>query len=1117
MLEGFYVKLNSYKSMKKNDAVTEGLVDSFNPIVLKIMKISFFLLLVCTFSVNAAGYSQTRISISADDASIRNVLREIESKSDYTFFYNEDFIDLNKKITYSADNKAVVDVLETIADKTGLEFKVLENNLVVITKEANINQTVTGTVTDEKGITLPGVSIQVDGTTIGTVTDVNGKYSIELPGEKGVLVFSFIGYTPQKIEVQAGATLNVKMVMEAQNLDEVIVVGYGTMKKSDVVTSVTSVKADKLTRVATTNVGEMLRGKVSGVQVTTSDNGPGGTSILQIRGKGSVKARTTPLIIADGIEIGAINDINPDDIASVEILKDAASQAIYGARASNGVVLITTKRGKSGKTNVDYSAFYGWQKVQRFFDVYSPEEYIAMKKEGNIAIGLDPMANFTETEKASIANNEYIDWEKEITRTASMSNHNLSISGGTDKTTAFLGMNFQNTNGVVYNTNFKKGSVRLNVDQVITKWAKIGTNISYQVGQNNGTSVSNGMLESVRTSPLGRIYNDDGSWRISPTSTTAQENKNPVVDIYNVDNVSTSQNDIESFFVDFTPVKGLMYEIKASRRSWNLNETSFSGTQSIYGLTNNGLTTGRYTRNQSINWYLDNIVTYNTQKGKHNFGGTFVQSVQQGNNQKFEVSPSQMPDGFTGIYNMGNAIQYVPALTGSQRRLVSFMGRLQYDYDSKYYINVTARADGSSVFGNNNKWGYFPSIALAWNMANEEFLKSFEPLSLLKIRFSYGSVGNEGIDPYQSLALAKTANYLSSTSDNAVIGYVAGSAKPNPDLKWEESATANLAVEFGFFKNRLNGVVELYNTKTKDLLIDRALNSSTGYTTQKQNLGEVENKGIELQLDGMIVRKQDFTVQAGITFSKNMNQITHLYGDVNGDGVEDDDATNSWFIGQPIDVTWRWEADGIFQEGEVPDASQIALYTAAAIKPGMIKVKDQNGDDKINDLDKIFIDRTPDWMGSFFLNAAYKGVDFTAEINTVQGVQKINQFLSEYTWGGDLRGVFNGVKVDYWTPQNPTGTFPRPNAGNTPANIVLLNMQDASYFRIGTVSLGYSFPKTMLSKVKLTKLRGYVTAHNPYTSTKFQAFSPERTADENNGNQPYPESQTLIIGLQVSF
>jgi TonB-linked SusC/RagA family outer membrane protein len=1093
--------------------------------MLNIMKLTTLFFFVALFQVSAISYSQqTRMSLKCENEKLETVFSQIESNSEYSIFYKNELIKDSKEVNVDFKNTTVFEILDQVLKSENLAYTVRGKLIMIVPNtlgsDSNFSQqqkAVSGKVTDSSGAAMPGVSIVVKGTTTGTISDASGNFNLPNVPENATLVFSFVGMKTQEVAVGGKSTINVKLEEETFDIDEVVAVGYGVQKKSDLVTSVASVKAEKMTKVATTNVGEMLRGRVAGLQVTTTDNGPGGTSTFQIRGKGSVKAKTSPLIIADGIEIGAINDINPEDIASVEVLKDAASQAIYGARASNGVILITTKRGKAGKTNVDYNSYYGWQRVQRFFDVYSPEEYTAMKKEGNVATGIDPMANFTDTEKASIANGQYIDWEKEITRVAAMSNHNLSISGGTDKTVAFLGLNYQNTDGVVYNSNYQKGSIRLNLDQTLNSWFKIGTNFSYQVGNKEGTNVGQSMLESVRTSPLGRIRNDDGSYRISPTATTAQENRNPVVDIYNVENISTSQNDIETIFLDFTPFKGFMYEIKGSRRSWNLNETSFSGTKSIYGLTNNGLTTGRYTRNQEINYNLDNILSYNTKINNHNLGGTIVSSVNQRDNQKFEVSPSQMPDGFIGIYNMGSALQYVPALTGNQRRLVSFMGRFQYDYASKYYINLTARADGSSVFGANNKWGYFPSVAVAWNASKEEFLKKFSDLSVLKLRFSYGTVGNEGIDPYQSMALAKNASYLSSTSDNAVIGYVAGEFKPNPDLKWESSTTANLAVDFGFFENRLKGTVEVYNTKTTDLLIDRALNSATGYTKQKTNIGEISNKGIEIQLDGAIVRNRDLTVNAGITFSKNKNEVVHLYGDTNSDGIEDNDLTNGWFIGQPIDVTWRWQADGIFQEGETPDASQIALYTLPVIKPGMIKVKDQNLDGKINDLDKVFTDRSPKWMGSCYFDAAYKGVDLTVEMNTVQGVKKINQFLSEYTWGGDLRGVFNGVKVDYWTPTNTTGLFPRPNSANTPANIVLLNMQDASYFRVGTISMGYTFPKSIVSKIKLSKLRVYATAHNPFTSTKFQAFSPERTADENDNVQPYPESQTIVCGLQVSF
>ncbi len=415
---------------------------------------------------------------------------------------------------------------------------------------------VKGTITDANtGESLPGANVRIKGTDQGVITDINGKFSLEVNNPEAVLVFSFVGYLSEELPISGRSVIDVKLMPDITSLEEIVVVGYGTMKKSDVVTSVTSVKPDKMTQVATNNVGEMLRGRVAGLQVITSDYGPGGASILQIRGKGSVKAKTSPLIIADGIEIGSINDISPEDISSVEVLKDAASQAIYGARASNGVVLITTKRGKAGKINVDYNGYYGWQKVKRYFDVYSPEEYTEMKKESNVAIGLDPMANFTATELESIANEEYVDWEEEITRTAPMSNHNLSISGGNDKTIAYLGLNYQNTDGVVYNTNYTKGAVRLNLDQTVTNWFKIGTNFSYQVGRNEGNNIPQSMLESVRTSPLGRIYNDDGSWRVSPTSTTAQENRNPIPDIYNVENVSTSQNDIETIVSGFYAYK----------------------------------------------------------------------------------------------------------------------------------------------------------------------------------------------------------------------------------------------------------------------------------------------------------------------------------------------------------------------------------------------------------------------------------------------------------------------------------------------------------------------------------------------------------------------------------
>jgi TonB-linked SusC/RagA family outer membrane protein len=970
---------------------------------------------------------------------------------------------------------------------------------------------ISGKVVDIGGLPIPGVNVIVKGENKNTQTNFDGIFSIKA-SSTNVLVFSYIGMND--VSVTVGNQTNLKVVLKESSLalDEIVVVGYGTKKKSDVISSVASVKSEDLVKVATSDVGEMLRGKAAGVQVTLADGGPGSSSSIQIRGKKSINGGNEPIVIADGIVIGNINDINANDIASLEILKDAAAQSIYGARASNGVILITTKRGKTGKAKVAYNGFSGIQTINRNFDIYSGEEFAQLKREAfrtsNNGVYRPDDQVFSALELESVQSGEYIDWEKHMLSTGVTNNHSLSVSSGTEKTSIFTSLNYINVKGVIPNTNFDKVALRINVDQRINDWLKIGMNTSLQFSESNKPNTGGVLLNSITTSPLGKIYNDDGSFRHLPGG--IQETPNPLIDLYETKTNELNRNDIMNLFLDVNLSKGFSYKLNTSRRSWNYKGMTFNSSKSLAGIANSGQGNGNIYFQDNVEYQLSNIFNYNFKvAAKNHFDITGVHEITSSEYNQFRNTATRIPNDVLGIYGLEGAFLNTPDIGGNEKSLVSFAGKFEYDFDNKYYFTVSARADGSSVFGKNNKWGYFPAVNAAWNAYKEDFIVDHAKyISNLKFRASYGKVGNQPQNPYQSTANASQRDYI--INGVKVSGFVPGSQLSNPDLKWETSTQLNLAVDFGFFKNRLNGTVEVYNTDTADLLIYETLNANTGYSSKLSNLGKVNNKGLEISLSSELIKKKDFNLNLGLTFTKNKNSIVSIYGkDENGDGKEDDAVGNLWFIGQPIDVYYQYKAIGIYQIGE-----NIPVITGTTLLPGDIKLYDadpSNGSNPNPNQDRVLTSKMPDWFGTVSLNMNYKRFDFSADFYTVQGVTKNNPFLYDYVSGGSLRGVKNGLTQNYWTPENPGGNWPRPRDGNDPPYISSLGLQDASYVRLQNVSVGYTLPEKVLNSLGLNNLRLYLTGSNLITITDFKSYSPEKNVGD------YPEPVTFVMGLQVGF
>ncbi len=962
---------------------------------------------------------------------------------------------------------------------------------------ANAQTTITGNVTDSAGLPLPGVSITVDGTTMGTSSDMDGNYSIlALPSQS--ISFSFVGMDTVKKVVGTQSEINVVM-SENATIDEVVVVGYGSKKKSDVISSVATIKADDLVKVATSDIGEMIRGKAAGVQVTLASGAPGGSSNITIRGQRSFAANNNPLVIADGVMLGSINDINANDIESMEILKDAAAQSIYGARASSGVILITTKRGKEGKPRVSYNGFSGIQTINRNFDIYSGEEFAQLKREAfrtnNGGVYRPDNEIFSTLELESVQNGQFIDWEKLMLRTGETHNHAFNISAGTENFSVYSSINYINTKGVIPNSDFSKVGLRLNADQKINNWLKIGFNTSFQFSKTNNPNNNGVILNTITTAPLGRVYNDDGSLRWLPGG--FEENKNPLIDLAETTNPTENRNDILNIFADISPFEGFNYRLNVSRRSWNYKRMSYNTSRSLAGIANNNQGSGSIQFQDEVETMLENIFTYKFEINKHHFNLTGVQSIAQKKYNNFENRSERIPNDLLELYGLAGAFLNTPSISGWERGIVSGVARIEYDYDNKYYFSVSGRADGSTVFGRNNKWAYFPAANLGWNVHREDFMENIEQINNLKLRFSYGSVGNEAISPGGSQSVADQRDYV--IGGSLVSGYAPGNTLPNPNLRWETSTTFNAAIDLGLFNNRITSTVEFYNTRTKDLLVLEAVDPSSGYQNRWNNLGEVENMGLEVTVNGDIIRKEDFRLSLGLTFTKNKNKIIELYG-------EGDDVLNRRFIGQPLSVFYQFKPIGIFQEGEniVNSAQPLAV-------PGDVKLLDLNGDGVINDQDRVITSQLPDWYGTVNLGINYKNFDMSADFYTVQGVTRNNPFLYGYLEGGSLRGIKNGIKQNYWTPENPGGNFPRPIEGNDPQNIWSLGLQDASYIRLQNITFGYTLPSQVLKSIGLSNLRLYVTGSNLFTITDFQSFSPERNPNE------YPEPVTVVTGLQIGF
>ena len=973
-------------------------------------------------------------------------------------------------------------------------------------------QEVKGLVTTSDGEPLPGVTITAkEKSGIGTTTDIDGNFTFNVPSANATLVFQYMGYKTLEHPLRGQTLVKVKLVEDTQLINEVVVIGYGVSKKSDLTGSVASVKAEELEKFPAGNVTEMLRGQAPGIRVTLDDTAPGGASSILIRGKRSLSSSQVPLYIVDGMIVPHINDLNSSDIASLEVLKDASSQSIYGSRASNGVILITTKRGEAGKVKIDYNTYVAFQTYHRNFDMYSPEEFVKLRfwakyNEGmaesvgtidnmNIETVLDDPMMYN-----AYQNQKYTNWEDLMLGNALQHKHDISIRGGSEKLKYSAGFGYYNQDGMVKKSGYERFTFNSNVDFAPYKWLDFGTTVGYT--KDESQSAQSDFNDIITMPALAQAYDDEGNLLREVNN---QGDVSPLWRNEEYDKKVQNEYLRLSAYLTIKPTKGLSYRFDVNLRS-NNRESGDYKTKKYPGSTGEG---GISNFNRQ-SYLINNVINYQLPitNEDHKLGITLIQSAEQ---------DLQKTTGYSFINSTTDMFQWNIAQdsevkdvtrTIQRTRSVSFAGRIQYNLMDRYLLTASIRRDGASVFGNKNKWANFPSVALAWRINEEAFMKKFSWIDMLKLRVSYGVVGNWAISPYRTLGVAGSHEYL--TNESLVVGYLPTTQLLNKDLKWETTNSVNFGLDFSAFGGRLNATLEHYRTNTNDLLVQRSVPSITGYSTMWDNLGKTKSSGWEFSLNGTLIKNKDLEWNVGGSISTQKNEIVRIDGRTDENGKPINDLNSGWFIGESMNVSYNYVFDGIWQTGETPTEDQYLPGDAAPV-PGDIKIQDYNGDGKITTDDRKIYNLDPDWYGTLTTALHYKGIDLSLEFYTVQNVIKSNPYLYAYNQGGSLNGKKNGIKVNYWTPDNPSNEAPRPQYTAAVPYFGILAYQDASYFRLRTATLGYTFPKSLTKKIAIEKLRLYFTGTNLFTVTDYQSYSPEK---EPGG---YPEPQTFTFGINLSF
>lgn len=1077
----------------------------------KVMKLTVLLLLVSMTGVLAnKSYSQSKmLNLNMREASVKEVLSNIEEQSEFFFLYSENLIDVERKVDLAIENQKIEHVLNLLFDETGVNYSIRDRIIVLTTPEMLENEikalqkqnSISGKVTDSSGLPLPGVTILIKGTTNGTVTDIDGVYTIKNVPDDAALIFSFVGMNTQEIEVAGKSSVDVMMTQDAIGIDEVVAIGYGIAKKSDLTGAVSSIGSEAITRQPATNVAELLSSAMPGLNISTSIS-VSGSSNMEIRGTTSLATNQEPLLVVDDvIYTGSIANINPVDIKSVDVLKDASASAIYGAKAAAGVVIITTKKGTETKPTINFHSTFGVATPNKMEEVYGVEGYLKYRGDvlvsqgqnsneayftnpselpSNVSLsdwlGYDNLDETTITSPQDIwlgrlqlqdieienykAGNS-LDWKDIVFQTGLRTDNTLSLSGRTKNLSYYTSIGYTSNEGIEIYQKYEAFRARINIEADVNKFLSVGWNVQgTEVHQPVG--IPGGREAYDKSSPLGTLYNDDGSIRIYPHDDSMAGN--PYLFEYE-DNYYRQRELFANLYTKLTLPFGFSFRTNWSNRYVMSQQYMF--TSSRASLSDGG-DVGSRAEATRYNWMIDNILKWNKDFGEHSFDVTLLYNAEENNYwYSYQRNSDFSPNETLTYHNLEGGTNPEISQEDTKSTADAFMARLNYGLLDKYLLTLSIRRDGYSAFGQSNPYAYFPSVALGWRISEEEFM-DVDWLSNLKLRLSWGKNGNRSIGAYSALAEMETIKYIYDESD--VTG-ITTSSLSNTNLKWETTETDNIGVDFGLFKGRISGSIDAYYMSTTDLLMRRSLPNITGYGSVYANLGEVTNKGVEVALNTVNIEKNNITWKSAFSFSMNRNEIKHLYGDMvdvldeDGNVIgqrEDDDVSNGWYIGHAIDEIYHYKVLGIYQLDEAEEAAEYGKV------PGDVKLWDKNDDGVVSTDDRVFQGyRKPryrlslrndftvfqNFNISFLINSnlAYYGSNST-HFNTRTSQERLNKIVTPY-----------------WTEDNPTNEWTKLSSDNSSPSAVW--WESKSFVRLQNFNVAYNVPKRILQRAQIEGLR----------------------------------------------
>ena len=979
-------------------------------------------------------------------------------------------------------------------------------------------QSISGVVTDDAGVPLPGVNVVIKGTQNGTTTDFDGNYTISA-SDTDVLSFSFVGFLEKEIEVANADSFNISLEMGSDELEEIVLTGYGSVKKRDLTGAISQIKTEVIQRANPTQAAAALQGQVAGVNVTRSGGKPGDAIDINIRGLNNFdNEKTRPLVVVDGILGADLNDINPVDIQTIDVLKDASSTAVYGARGANGVIIVTTKKGSDGKPSVSYNGYYGvktqahmpnMMNSRQFYDLYQDEDKFGR--------------GFTAQELYNVNNGITTDWLDLVSQRAVQQNHTVSVAGGSESTTYNFSAGKQEENGMVQNNQYTRLSLNAGIESQVSEKMKVGFTAYITDNERDWGSLE-AVRSAMRSRPTGTAYFNDivepnkRDTNFGPVGPYAfymgindSQVINPLVEISpdNYQRQRRSNSVIANAYLQYEIIPGLKFKTSYSAYNNNQREGEYRGT---FTKAQKGSRNPRaFTNNlKTANFTIDNTLNYIKEIGKHSIDATALFSVFEEYQESMEIAVQDLP--YRSLWhNTGSGATIEAYNTNLQEySIVSFMGRINYTFDDKYLLTVTGRRDGASQLADGNKWAFFPSAAIGWRLSEESFIKDLGLFSNLKLRASYGEVGNNSsIAPYATQSNIYQTYY--DFDGSASLGYTIN-ALSNQGLVWERSKEINVGLDFALNNIKVSGTIEYYKRNTEDLILDDKVPNSTGFNNVLDNVGEIENSGIEISLNSVNLTLPDFSWSTNLTFTANQDKVVKLAG-----GLLEDKG-NKRFVGESVRAHYSYKFLGIWQLGEEAQAAEFGQV------PGQIKVKDLNGDNTINSDDRMILgSETPDWTAGLRNQINYKNWDLSFFIYTRQGLMYSNAFLNG-TFGDIASDRYNrSADIDYWTPTNPSNTYYSPETGpglnsknerKGGTSRVALSYQLADFVRISDITMGYSLPKSVLNELGVSRFRVYGQLQNPFVFTDFLTFDPEYNSGAYNDDFP---SLTMLIGINLNF